>query len=206
LTEHTTTGTALLGCEEARCDCKVRLSHDLSSPTNTIVLQGTDLYDGLEICNTEIPLYHFVFLQLAMIDDGSNIILSYSSNSLPYSGGCIDFGEEEFLFENVLQTNSIRVALFASKGTGKKNINVCGGEVQIPMNRLEENIPVCFRLCSLDSHRWCNGTSSPPGHPLHSRSKLRSNLKYRFLLSVSITSFRSVSFMSLALVSSTRVA
>jgi hypothetical protein len=113
---------------------------------NSIVLQGTDLYDGLEISETEVSLYHFVFLRLTMIDDENNIILSYSSNSLPYSGGCIDFNEEEFLFENVLQTNSIRVALIASKGTGKKNMSVCGGEVEIPMNRLEENIPVCLLL------------------------------------------------------------
>lgn len=77
-----------------------------------------------------------------MVDLDNNILLSYSSAALPYTGGCIDLNEEEFLFENVVQTSSIRVTLFASKGTGKKNINICGGQVTIPMNRLEENIPV----------------------------------------------------------------
>lgn len=77
-----------------------------------------------------------------MMDHENNIIQTYSSAALPYTGGCIDFNEEEFLFENVFQTNSIRVSLHASKGTGKKNVNICGGHVVIPMNRLEENIPV----------------------------------------------------------------
>jgi hypothetical protein len=115
-----------------------------TTPTSFfIVLQGTDLYDGLELSEAEISLYHFVYLQLTMIDHENNIIMTYSSNTSPYSTGCIDFHEEEFLFENVFQTNSIRVALFASKGSGKKNISLLGGEVTIPMNRLEENIPVC---------------------------------------------------------------
>jgi hypothetical protein len=127
-------------------------------PLLSLVLQGTDLYDGLELSEAEISLYHFVYLQLTMVDHENNIILTYSSNTLPYSVGCIDFHEEEFLFENVFQTNSIRVALFASKGSGKKNINICGGEVAIPMNRLEENIPVCcFISFACDDH-WSGGS------------------------------------------------
>jgi len=106
------------------------------------LLQGTDLLDGLVVKENESYSYRHIYINVSILDDMNGLLRSLSSCMLPYSGGSIDFNEEEFEFDAVFPTYAVEVAVYAMASANKKTVDKCSGRLIIPLSRLEENAAV----------------------------------------------------------------
>jgi hypothetical protein len=114
------------------------------------VAEGTDLADGLSTSLKQLHQstaqsfkLHSLFLRLDILDECDSVLQSFTSHCQPYGGGDINFYQEEFFFEQALPTFSIQVSTFfchhVSPGL---SADQCAGSTLLPLNRLEENVPV----------------------------------------------------------------
>lgn len=96
---------------------------------------------------------HAAFLRIAILDESDAVLQTFTSQRQSYQGsGCIDFYNEEFFFTQALPTYSIRLSTYfchhVSPGVSSDQ---CAGEMLLPLNRLEENVPVIILLCLFSS-------------------------------------------------------
>jgi hypothetical protein len=105
----------------------------------SLVLQGTDLLDGWR--SFDASRFHYIFCKISIFGADQQPQFSATSCALPYNGTLIDFYEEEFLFEEVVQTCTIQLDVFSNPGDHRFPMESCG-TVAIPIKRLEENTPV----------------------------------------------------------------
>lgn len=123
----------------------------LSFKCNVTVEEGTDLADGLpgplkiikQTASQSFKL-HSIFLTLDILDEHDSVLQTFTSQSQAYQGGGeINFYNEEFFFEQALPTYAIQISTFfchhVSPGT---SADQCAGVMLLPLNRLEENVPV----------------------------------------------------------------
>lgn len=120
------------------------------------VVEGTDLADGLSAHLKQLKLsgsqsfkLHSTFLRVEILDESDSPLQSFTTCSQPYEGkGEINFYNEEFFFEQALPTYSVRVSTcFCQHVSPGVSTDQCAGMMILPLNRLEENIPVgtqCF--------------------------------------------------------------
>ena len=113
--------------------------------------EGTDLADGLPMSlkllkQTPTHAYklHAIFITLDILDEQDSVLQTFTSHVQPHQGGGeISFFNEEFFFEQALPTYAIQVSTFfchhVSPGI---SADQCAGVMILPLNRLEENVPV----------------------------------------------------------------
>lgn len=112
---------------------------------------GTDLADGLSaplklLKQTAAQAFklHAVFVTLDILDEHDCVLQTFTSQSQSYQGvGEINFFNEEFFFEQALPTYSIQVSTFFCHHVSPgMSADQCAGVMLLPLNRLEENVPV----------------------------------------------------------------
>ena len=115
------------------------------------VVEGIDLADGLpdslsqfKDSNSQSFKLHSVFLRLSLLDERDCILQTFTSHSQAYSGKSeIDFFKEEFYFAQALPIHSIQISsFFCHYVSPGQSADQCAGVMILPLNRLEENIPV----------------------------------------------------------------
>ena len=118
------------------------------------VVEGIDLADGLPDSlsqfkdSTQSFKLHSVFLRLSILDERDCILQTLTSHTQTYSGtGEIDFFKEEFYFAQALPIHSIQISsFFCHYVSPGQSADQCAGVMILPLNRLEENIPVRIEL------------------------------------------------------------
>jgi hypothetical protein len=124
------------------------------------VAEGTDLADGLPThikqikqCQTQSFKLHSIFFRVELLNESDYVIQSFSSLCQPYKGsGELSFHNEEFFFQEALPTYSIRLSTyFCQHVSAGVSSDQCAGSMLLPLNRLEENVPVshlvkCFHM------------------------------------------------------------
>jgi hypothetical protein len=129
----------------------IRIEISSSFATSSAVAEGSDLADGLSAHLKQIKYshsqafkLHAAFLRLQILDEEDRVLQSFTSHSQPYSGSDeINFFNEEFIFEQALPTYAIQVSTFFCQYVSPgSSADQCAGSMILPLNRLEENVPV----------------------------------------------------------------
>lgn len=105
------------------------------------MLQGTDLQDGIESINNPSDL-SYIFLRVQLLDESNQLRCGYTMNTHQYSGGSIDFNEEECILDIVHHTFSLNVSVHVTNSLTENGYSECGGHVTVPLSRLEDNVAV----------------------------------------------------------------
>ena len=106
-------------------------------------MEGTDLLDGFTNMKSKLnKKMHHVLLRVEVCNNEKEIIQSYSTHMHAYVDGFVDVLSEEFLFENVLSTYFLHLSLYITRDGPNEYSLECAGFLSIPINRLEEDIPV----------------------------------------------------------------
>ena len=105
-------------------------------------MRGADLHDGMETIISSSPDHSYVFVRVYLLSENGEVQSGYSMSTHAYTGGSIDFNEEEFVFDSVSQSDILRVSIHATSTDSNSSYSECGGMLLLPLSRLQDGVSV----------------------------------------------------------------